>query len=523
MKPVNTNAVEVPLDPEDLANSRRSRWLVAKGLPVYLLLLVLAGALVIPQLVNRNHVSSNPVAETGPNTAEVALANLEEIATLDGTLGREAGSPVVSLITGTATWLPESGEVISQGDVLFEMDNKPVVLMRGSLPAYRDITLTEDTVEVVARSSGIITWLPEEGAIISEGEVLFVINGEPAVLLYGETPAYRTMQDLSTNMIGDDVLQLEEALVALGHATTNQMTVDGEFTNATETAVEVFQETVGGNEDGVVQLGEVIFLPGPVEVNEVVVEVGDLANEGMEMLVGVGSTPLEGEDVYQLERALVALGYDTDGGVVVDGTMSAATISAMLAWQAAIGMETDGVVNLGEVIFLESDPRIADLAVPLGGNVSSGSAVLQITGSDIVVTALLPAADQELVSVGDAVTVELPDDSRTLGTVTEIATVAVSVQSQTMFEVTVLLDDPAVASGLDEAPVKVEIVTDSVRNVLAVPVTALLALREGGYGVEVDLGDGTTMLVAVDPGLFAGGLVEVKSDELQLGMRVIVP
>ena len=40
---------------------------------------------------------------------------------------------------------------------------------------------------------------------------------------------------------------------------------------------------------------------------------------------------------------------------------------------------------------------------------------------------------------------------------------------------------------------------------------------------EVDLGDGTTMLVAVDPGLFAGGLVEVKSDELQLGMRVIVP
>ncbi len=58
---------------------------------------------------------------------------------------------------------------------------------------------------------------------------------------------------------------------------------------------------------------------------------------------------------------------------------------------------------------------------------------------------------------------------------------------------------------------------------MAVPVTALLALSEGGYAVEVDDGDGTTRLVAVDPGLYADNLVEVASAGLQAGDLVVVP
>ena len=153
-------------------------------------------------------------------------------------------------------------------------------------------------------------------------------------------------------------------------------------------------------------------------------------------------------------------------------------------------MESDGIVNLGEVIFLEGAIRVAGLAAPQGSNVPTGGAVLQITGNDIVITALLPAADQELVSAGDVVTIELPDSTRTPGTVTDVASVATEVDNQTVFEVTIVLDDPTVAGELDEAPVEVDIVTDSARDVVAVPVTALLALREGGYAVEVDLGAG---------------------------------
>ena len=87
---------------------------------------------------------------------------------------------------------------------------------------------------------------------------------------------------------------------------------------------------------------------------------------------------------------------------------------------------------------------------------------------------------------------------------------------------TVALDDPAAAAGLDEAPVTVTVVTDRRDGVVAVPVTSLLALVEGGYAVEVADPGGGTHLVAVVPGFFADDLVEVSGD-VAPGDRVVVP
>ena len=518
VKPIEADPEETPLDLEAETSPTRRRW------PwMVVAIVVIAGVVAATQLSNSEETSTNGEVSAELNTAEVVIADLEEVTTLDGTLGREAGDPIGSQLSGTVTAVPEAGDVLEQGATLFEIGGEPVVLMYGSLPAFRDITLTEDTTNVAARSIGTITWLPEEGAVIEQGETLFEVNGEPVVLLYGEVPAYRTMRDLSTDMTGDDVLQLEQALIDLGYATTSQMTVDGEFTGATESRVEVFQEAVGQTDDGIVNLGEVVFLPGPVEVTELAVEVGDAVNDGRVVLVGVGDTPLEGDDVLQLEINLAALGFDADGAMVADGVMSAETVTAVEAWQAATDMEVDGIVDLGEVVFLDGAVRVSSIATPQGSNAGPGGAVLQVTGNDIVITALLPSVDQGIVSEGDSVTIELPDNTRTTGIVTEVPTVATRVDQQTVFEITIVLDDPAVAGTLDEAPVEVDIVTDSVSDVVAVPVTALLALREGGYAVEVELNDGTTTLVAVDPGFFADGLVEVDSDGLTPGMLVVVP
>jgi hypothetical protein len=83
------------------------------------------------------------------------------------------------------------------------------------------------------------------------------------------------------------------------------------------------------------------------------------------------------------------------------------------------------------------------------------------------------------------------------------------------------LDRPGDARGLDQVPVQVAI-TDTVhRHVLAVPVTALLALAGGGYAVAVDAVGGRT-LIPVKPGIFDGNLVEVSSSRLRAGMRVEV-
>jgi multidrug efflux pump subunit AcrA (membrane-fusion protein) len=84
--------------------------------------------------------------------------------------------------------------------------------------------------------------------------------------------------------------------------------------------------------------------------------------------------------------------------------------------------------------------------------------------------------------------------------------------------------DPAATGHLDQAPVNVEITTESAQNVLAVPVDALLALAGGGYAVE--LADGRVhRLVAVTVGLFddAEGLVQVSGQGLYAGQRVVVP
>ena len=168
--------------------------------------------------------------------------------------------------------------------------------------------------------------------------------------------------------------------------------------------------------------------------------------------------------------------------------------------------------------------RVSERVTSVGSSTNAGGPVLAVSGDDIVVTVDLPAADQDLFVAGDVVEVELPDGTRATAYVESVASVATVAQGAgATFEMIVRLDDPSLAGDLDEAPVDVVFVSDSVSDVMAVPVTALLALREGGYAVEVLLADGSTSLVAVEPGFFADGLVEVASDQLVIGAQVVVP
>ena len=87
---------------------------------------------------------------------------------------------------------------------------------------------------------------------------------------------------------------------------------------------------------------------------------------------------------------------------------------------------------------------------------------------------------------------------------------------------TVKLDKPAGAGSWDQAPVEVSFESSRRTGVLTVPVTALLALAEGGYGVEVVEGS-RTRIVAVKTGMFANGRVEISGAGLKEGLRVAVP
>lgn len=502
---------------DEIPPRRRARlwlWFIALAVVVGIAAVVLA-------VLSAND-SSSPADTTAALSFEVVVqTDLVQVDSFDGTLGTESGDPVNSPAQGTVTGTAAVGTTIEQGDTFLTVNNEPVVLLYGDLPAYRTLTATEDSVALSGNASGVVTEVVAARETLSQGDVLYRVNGEPVVVMYGDVPAYRTLRDLSDNMTGDDVLQLETALVALGYDPDGLAAVDEEFTDYTATMVERWQEDLGVEEDGVVQLGDVIFIAQEVEVLAVSVEVGQSVGPGQPIVAVSAGDPLQGDDVAQLEAALVDLGYS---GIAVDGIWDGGTRSAVLAWQQDVGLEEDGIVDLGEIVFLPSPVRVNDVLASVGTSVNPGSPVLAISSADKFVTFDLPAGDQGLVAVGQEVNIELPDGTDTPGTVVSVASVATPLQSGgAAFEVKIVLDDPNVAAGLDEAPVDVEVVSDSVSNVMAIPVSALVALAEGGYAVEADTGGGTTQLVAVDPGFYADGMVEVTSEVLQVGDSVVVP
>ena len=235
----------------------------------------------------------------------------------------------------------------------------------------------------------------------------------------------------------------------------------------------------------------------------------------------------DGPDVKQLEENLVALGHATGGDLAVDEKFSAATSAAVKRWQKALGVEESGVVELGQAVFLPGAFRVAQVKAEKGTSAPPGSPVMAGTTTSRVVQVDLDASKQSLAKVGDKVDVKLPDGRITPGSISSVGTVA-QVKGQgdsakRVVALTVTLDDPAATGSVDQAPVRVGITSDSRKGVLAVPVNALLALAEGGYGVRVVDGGGPGRIVRVEPGLFARGMVEVSGGGLAEGTRVEVP
>jgi len=233
----------------------------------------------------------------------------------------------------------------------------------------------------------------------------------------------------------------------------------------------------------------------------------------------------QGEDVRQLEEALLVLGFDAEGELVADGVYTPETNQAILAFQDTTGLEPDGIINLGEVVFLTGSVRVTNQLAYKGSGVGAGLPLLGISLSEKVVRFDLPANEQGMLAVGDAVTIEMPDQSLVPATVSFVAQTANAVaNAPTTFDVRIELDEPTVAEGLDEAPVDVIVVSDSVEDVMAIPVSALVALLEGGYAVEKEIGGGDVQLVAVEVGFFgSNNMIAVTSEQLQLGDRVVVP
>lgn len=278
--------------------------------------------------------------------------------------------------------------------------------------------------------TGTLTRTAAEGATVTRGGVLYRVDDDPVYLMYGSTPAYRTMQE------------------------------------------------------------------------------GD-----------------EGPDIIQLERELTALGFDDDGQMDVDGDFDSDTAAAVRDWQDAQGLSQTGRVELGRVVFLDGARRVSNVRVEIGSSLRGGQPVLDTTSTKRAVTVALDARRQDLAKVGGKEKVTLPDGKKVDATITEVGAVAKAAKpgDDPTVAVTLVLADSGKAPGLDSAPVDVEITKDTRKGVLSVPVTALLALADGGFGVEVEESGGARRVLAVKTGLFSDGFVEISGAGVSEGMRVVVP
>lgn len=256
-----------------------------------------------------------------------------------------------------------------------------------------------------------------------------------------------------------------------------------------------------------------------------------------------GTTPLyrplsagaKGTDVLDVEQNLAALGYFNQKPNTMYDT---ATATAVKAWQHATGQPETGTVDPHSVLMAQLGPpanlvgngdiRIALHSLEAGDRVGSNAnnEILTYNGTKPLVVVGLDVAKQYLVKKGLKATITLPTGKTSAGTVASVSTVATVPQQGSddppNVPVVITLTDPAAAAGLDSAPVDVALVSAQKQGVLAVPVTALVALAEGGYGVQV-VDDGKTTYIAVQTGMFADGKVEISGGGITEGTEVGVP
>nr|CTQ95803.1 Putative peptidoglycan binding domain 1 [Kibdelosporangium sp. MJ126-NF4] len=243
----------------------------------------------------------------------------------------------------------------------------------------------------------------------------------------------------------------------------------------------------------------------------------------------VGDTPtyrkldapgIKGPDVKVVNKNLATMGYLGTAAGRLD-TFTEASQAAVRKWQKALQVDQTGVVDLPDVVVLPAPVRVGTITAQLGA--AADSALLGVTSDAKVVTLSLAPNDASGVTTGAKVDISLPSGGKTTGVVASSTKVVQKGDSPTgggdKMTVTITVDDPAAVAAA-EGSVTVKLGGTAKAGVLAVPVAALLALKEGGYALQVLSGDGTT-LVPVQTGMFANGLVEVTGTGIAEGTKVV--
>ncbi len=411
----------------------------------------------------------------------------------------------------------------------------------------RGDTIFNGSLEVRVETSGldtppIVTAVPPAvGKPIEEGQVVMQIAGRPVISLNGDLPTYRTLVPGSH---GPDVAQLEIALRRLGIDTG---AVDDVYDGATSIGVAQLFARVGYE----APKASTADIARRTAAHEAVATATDRLNQARTALLAAQRGPTQSErlsadsDVNAARRALDAANARGDATEIAvaterlqisearraellepkDTSVETAAVTSAQAQLSAANVElwtstqaADTPLPAAEVVFIPTLPRRVDTMTLTRGAVLDGPA-MTVSGTTVVVKAVLDAADRPLVAVG--MLAKVGSGNTTLDGKVE----AIEPQTNGGAIATITLTDPT-AEHIDAIKglnVKVTIPIAATNGVvLCAPLAALSAGAGGESRVELQHADGTSELVQVTLGLSAEGYAEISSSVTPLAAGDLV-
>ncbi|MDH3397132.1 MAG: hypothetical protein OEM81_04785, partial [Acidimicrobiia bacterium] len=479
----------------------------------------------------------------------------------------------------------------------------------------------------------VVTAAPEVGDEVVEGSTLIEVAGRPVMVLQGDIPVYR---DLRPGAEGVDVLQLEEALARLGFS---METPDGVWDDETAAAIDTWYTAAGYRSNGISDQEDAALdsarsrvraaaeslqenrgardesAQGPtaleilsaesalrsaneqstlakieedqqvaaaesavrsaeqarqqaVRDHQVAEQRWQTAQAGSHPDTGLPPTSFELqqlladyeqaiETLRQADQALTQTRIDQEVAAVQAAAAVRGAEEQVLAAQellneltspidlssfdrqirdaseeladaqqalATLQAEVGTWIPSGELLFLKRLPVRIDRMTVARGGILTGS-FMTVTGSELAIRGSVSDRDAPLIQEGTQVFIEDSSlEAPIVGTVTVIAEQA-NTNNVGPGRHYLQISVTEVPEELVGRNVKVVIPVNSTEGeVLAVPAAALSATADGSTRVEVDQGDGSTRFVSVAAGLAAGGLVEVTvvDGALEEGDLVVV-
>jgi peptidoglycan hydrolase-like protein with peptidoglycan-binding domain len=475
-------------------------------------------------------------------TAKVTVRDLVIYNTTNASLGYTTSVTVSSPVAGTVTSLIPTGSKIVAGTNVASVDGAPVVALIGDVPSYRDLS--------VGVTSGVDVRQLEQNLVMLGFDPTGAITVDNTY--DSATAAAVTLWENSLGLTGDGKVTKGEIVFIPGELLIDSVSVSvggavaagSPLVQGRQTSRSFLVSAVGSANPVITHLAAT---GAPVKTGTELFRQNGfpvVAVEGDSSAVPALTRPLsisaaDGVDVKLFEEMLVAGKWDKGQPITIDDHFDAATAAAVIRWWAKHGVTGDPnnvIVPAGSFVVVPGGLYVGVAKVADGATTVGNPVITSLTTASRQVTTTAPVGDATF-TMGAVIDVQFPDSSLSKGTIIAIGDVATNSSNTPGATPTVpiTLNVDKVPKAYDrfvQIPVTLRVVAQQEHQAFVAPVSALVALAEGGFGLEVVDSQTTggsnsstpaTRLIGVKTGLFADGFVTLTGKDLKDGLTVVVP